>query len=113
MYDIISAMAERIKNPILIKKTSQALDMQNKGRYSDAIALYKSIILSVDDKYSFDKSELYRNLGNCYWGLEDWDSAAQAYEATLKYYTNNASIYNMLGFMYFFLTFHILKSNLT
>lgn len=95
-------MVERIKNPILLKRLSQASDYYNKGRYRDAISVYKSLLLSVDDKYTYDKSELYRNLGNCYWMLQDWDSAAIAYEGTLKYYTNNASIYNTLGYLYYF-----------
>ena len=95
-------MEERVKQPNIIKKISKALDLQNKKRYSEAIALYKSLIVAVSDKYKYDKSELYRNLGNCYWGLEDMDSAASAYESTLKYYTNNASIYNTLGYIYYF-----------
>mgnify|MGYP003294988929 CR=1 FL=1 len=41
-------------------------------------------------------------IGNAHYAKQDYDNAIPAYEKTLDYYDNNDSIYNILGYMYFY-----------
>ena len=54
------------------------------GNYADAISLYDSIISN-----SLESSELYYNLGNCYYKTQDWANAIWHYEKSLKLNSNN------------------------
>jgi tetratricopeptide (TPR) repeat protein len=52
--------------------------------YSEAISLYDSIILN-----GLESTELYYNLGNCYYKIQDWANAIWHYEKSLKLNTTN------------------------
>ena len=52
--------------------------------YSEAISLYDSIILK-----GLESTELYYNLGNCYYKIQDWANAIWHYEKSLKLNSNN------------------------
>ncbi|MBP3924295.1 hypothetical protein J6E39_03540 [bacterium] len=93
---------KRIKSEKILAQLAQADEYYSKRQYNEAIDIYKSLEDKIDDSYRYDKCELYRKMGNNYYAMPDYDNAIIAYEKTLKYYNNNASIYNMLGFMYFY-----------
>ncbi len=54
------------------------------GNYSTAIILYDSIISG-----GLQSSELFYNLGNCYYKTQDWANAIWHYEKSLKLNTKN------------------------
>ena len=93
---------KRIKSEKILKQIQTASDLFKKRKFSESISTYKPLLNIVDDSYKYDKTEIYRALGNNYYYLKDYDNAIWAYENTLRFYTNNASIYNMLGFLYFY-----------
>ena len=62
------------ENPLFIEANQQ----YNKGNYSFAISLYDSII-----KNNLESSEIYYNLGNCYYKIQDWANAIWHYEKSL------------------------------
>ena len=62
----------------------QANEEYNKGNYSKAITLYDSIISN-----NLESSELYYNLGNCYYKTQDWANTVWHYEKSLKLNPNN------------------------
>ena len=57
----------------------KANELYSKEGYNDAILLYDSIILS-----GLESSELYYNLGNCYYKTSDWANSIWHYEKSLK-----------------------------
>lgn len=93
---------KRIKSESILKQIKLADEYFNKREFDKSIDILNELIPKVDDSYSFDKCELYRKLGNNYYYKNDYDNSIPAYENTLRFYNNNASIYNMLGFMYFY-----------
>ena len=62
----------------------QANEEYNKGNYAKAITLYDSIISN-----NLESSELYYNLGNCYYKTQDWANTVWYYEKSLKLNPNN------------------------
>ena len=62
----------------------QANEEYNKGNYTKAITLYDSIISN-----NLESSELYYNLGNCYYKTQDWANTVWYYEKSLKLNPNN------------------------
>jgi len=69
----------------------QANEEYNKGNYTKAITLYDSIISN-----NLESSELYYNLGNCYYKTQDWANTVWHYEKSLKLNPNNYNaIYNL------------------
>lgn len=93
---------KRVTSEKIISQIKTASDLFNKRLFDESIEVYKQLLEQVDDYYAYDKCEIYRCLGNCYYYLKDYDNAIWAYENTLRFFTNNGSIYNMLGFMYFY-----------
>lgn len=93
---------KRIKSEKILAQFALADEYYSKQQYNEAIEIYKTLENKIDNTYRYDKCELYRKMGNNYYAIPDYDNAIIAYEKTLKYYNNNASIYNLLGFMYFY-----------
>ncbi len=93
---------KRVEDTSILEKIKQADELYSNNQLNEAILLYQELINEVDDSYSYDKCELYRKLGNSYYYLPDYDKAIVAYENTLRFYQNNGSIYNILGYMYFY-----------
>ena len=58
--------------------------------YSLAISLYDSIL-----KSGSESSELYYNLGNCYYKTNDWANAIWHYEKSLQLNNNEKTIHNL------------------
>jgi len=58
--------------------------------YSAAISLYDSILTS-----GLESSELYYNLGNCYYKTNDWANAIWHYEKSLQLNNNEKIIHNL------------------
>ena len=69
----------------------QANEEYNKGNYTKAITLYDSIISN-----NLESSELYYNLGNCYYKTQDWANTVWYYEKSLKLNPNNYNAINNL-----------------
>lgn len=93
---------KRLTSETLLTKIKLADALYSERKYPQAIDILQELATKIDNSYTFDKSEVYRKLGNNYYALQDFDNAIIAYENTLLYYDNNASIYNMLGYMYFY-----------
>ena len=68
----------------------EANEQYNKQNYDSAILLYDSIISN-----GFESSELYYNLGNCYYKTEDWAHAIWNYEKSLSLKKNINTIENL------------------
>jgi tetratricopeptide (TPR) repeat protein len=62
----------------------QANEEYKNGNYLVSISLYDSIISN-----ELQSSELFYNLGNCYYKTQDWANAIWHYEKSLKLNTNN------------------------
>lgn len=60
--------------------------------YTSAITIYDSIISN-----GFESSELFYNLGNCYYKKEDWANTIWHYEKSLKLNPNNKDAAYNLG----------------
>ena len=60
------------------------------GDYLAAIALYDSILIN-----QMESSELYYNLGNCYYKTQDWANAIWHYEKSLQLKKNEKTIQNL------------------
>ena len=69
----------------------QANEEYNKGNYTKAITLYDSIISN-----NLESSELYYNLGNCYYKTQDWANTVWHYEKSLKLNPNNLNVIHNL-----------------
>jgi tetratricopeptide (TPR) repeat protein len=62
----------------------------NNSDYISAITLYDSILT-----IGLESSELYYNLGNCYYKSEDWANTIWYYEKSLKLEKNHKTIQNL------------------
>ena len=62
----------------------QANNKYSKGSYEGAISLYDSILSS-----GLESSELFYNIGNCYYKQKDWANAIWHYEKSLKLNSKN------------------------
>ena len=60
------------------------------GNYSIAISLYDSILIN-----QMESSELYYNLGNCYYKTQDWANAIWHYEKSLQLKRNEKTLQNL------------------
>lgn len=89
-------------NNIVKVKLKYATELYNEGQYDESIKVLQELIPEVDDSQKFEKSEIFRLIGNAHYAKQDYDNAIPAYEKTLDYYDNNDSIYNILGYMYFY-----------
>ena len=74
-----------------------------KTDYSGAIKLLYPLIDIAKNLDIKEQYQLYKSIGYNYYKLNDYDNAIWAYEQTLQYKTNDSYIYNMLGYMYFYL----------
>lgn len=72
---------------------NKANDAYANGNYKEAQRLYQSIL--KEDKIS---SELFYNIGNTYYKMEDISNSIYYYEKALKLDPNNADIKNNLAF---------------
>ena len=74
--------------------SEQVFELANKQyvneNYSLAISLYDSIITT-----GLESSELYYNLGNCYYKTNDWANAIWNYEKSLQLKHNEKTIHNL------------------
>lgn len=93
---------KRLTSPKLLDKIKYADSLYQQKRFEEAIEELLPLVKMVDNSYAYNKCEIYRKLGNNYYALNDWDNAIWAYEQTLRFYTNNASVFNMLGYMLFY-----------
>jgi len=71
----------------LFEKANKAY---NNSDYTSAITLYDSILT-----IGLESSELYYNLGNCYYKAQDWAYAIWHYEKSLKLEKNDKTIQNL------------------
>lgn len=71
----------------LFEKANKAY---NNSDYTSAITLYDSILTK-----GLESSELYYNLGNCYYKAQDWVNAIWHYEKSLKLDKNYKTIQNL------------------
>ena len=71
----------------------QANDLYNSGYYKEAIDRYDSILEA--DQHS---AELYFNLANCYYKLNEIGPSIFYYEKALKLAPNDSDILNNLGY---------------
>ena len=71
----------------LFEKANKAY---NNSDYTSAITLYDSILT-----IGLESSELYYNLGNCYYKAQDWANAIWHYEKSLKLEKNDKTIQNL------------------
>ena len=60
------------------------------GNYSNAISLYDSILIN-----QMESSELYYNIGNCYYKKQDWANAIWYYEKSLQLKRNKKTLQNL------------------
>ncbi len=59
---------------------NKANELYAQAKYDNAIILYDSIL-----KKGLESSELYNNLGNCYFKKQEWANAIWHFEKSLKY----------------------------
>jgi len=71
----------------------QANDLYNSGYYKEAIGRYDSILAS-----NLHSAELYFNLANCYYKLNEIGPSIFYYEKALQLSPNDADILNNLGY---------------
>lgn len=83
-----------------INKSAEAAYEQSD--FARAIHLYNQVIQSLPLSEAFEHAELWRKMGNAYFGLEDWDNCRICYENSLIYYQDNDSIYAILGWLYYY-----------
>ena len=96
IFDKLSSMSDNKS------KTEYANELYSQKKYNEAISIYQELIPITDDSQWYEKCELYRMIGNAYYALQDFDNAIIAYEHTLNYSTTNDSIYNILGYLYYY-----------
>ena len=70
---------------------TQANNQYANGGYESAISLYNSILSS-----GLESSELFYNLGNCYYKQQDWANAIWYYEKSIKLNANNKNVLHNL-----------------
>ncbi|GAB2025764.1 hypothetical protein OfM1_18360 [Lactovum odontotermitis] len=76
--------------------------MGDKKRSNErAIEIYQLLFSYIDDSFAWDKSELYRKIGNCYYAMGDRDHARINLEKTLNYSTTNAAVYKRLASIFY------------
>ena len=84
----------------ILSKIALADLKTNQEEYKEVIEIYKNIIENSTD--SSHLVNVYNKLGNIYYKINDFDNAIQSFEKVLNYCSNNANIYNMLGYLYFY-----------
>ena len=72
---------------------TEANELYNEGKYSEAITYYNKII-----KSEFHSAELYYNLANTYYKLDSIPSSVYYYEKALKLNPNDKDIIDNLKF---------------
>ena len=95
-------MQKRLTDQSLLDVIASADGLYKESRFDEAINLYKQVLLSLDETFAFDRCELYRKIGNCYYAQKNNDGARRAYEKTLDYCTTNGSIYAILAYLYYY-----------
>ena len=70
---------------------NQANELYSKQKYNEAIVLYDSILTT-----GMESSELYYNLGNCYFKNQDWANTIWNYEKSLKLKSNKKTLQNLI-----------------
>lgn len=74
----------------------RALELDNEGQYEEAINLLK---LAIVQDNSWDT--LYRNLGNLYYLIDEYDEALENYNILLSINPNYTNIYNYIASAYY------------
>lgn len=95
-------LKKRLTYKPLLDKIAQGDELSRNSKYEEAVAVYKEVLSELDNTFQYDTCELYRKIGNAYYNLKNRDLAADAYEKTLDYCTTNASIYHILGFLFYY-----------
>ena len=72
----------------------------NQGQYDEALDLYEALLKKTED--SLQIANIYNKIANIYYNKKDFNNAILGYENLLKYRNGNASIFNMLGYLYFY-----------
>ena len=98
----MQANTKRVKSEKILEQIQLADKYFSERKFKNALEILEPLLQIVDNSYRYDKSEIFRKIGNSYYYLKDFDNAIWAYEQTLKFFENNASIFNILGFMYFY-----------
>lgn len=71
---------------------NEANKQYSEEKYLAALSIYDSIISN-----KLESSELYHNLGNCYYKLKDWPHAIWYYKKSLSLNPNNKEAYHNLA----------------
>ena len=93
---------KKLQNEELLAKIHFADSLVKEKSYTDAITVYKEVLAKIENRkdLAWDITEINRKIGDCYWFLKDNKNAIEYYENTLKFYTNNRSIYEVLSGLY-------------
>ena len=75
--------------------------LYSKGDYETVIKMFKYLLYNVPDDRK-EKAEILRIFANSYYHLKDFESAIPLYENYLNFCDYNDSVYNMLGYLYFY-----------
>lgn len=89
-------LISQLKENSRVQSYQQAIDLQSKGNYKEAIEGYKKVI--ADGKAD---SDLYFNMASSYQALNDIDNAISAYEKSIELDKNNSSSLYYLGTAYY------------
>ena len=80
-----------------------ANELCSKSDYAGAIKLLYPLINNAKNISREQQYQLYKSIGYNYYKLNDFSNAISAYEQTLSCHVNEAYIYNMLGYLYFYI----------
>ena len=80
-----------------------AKELCSKANYTGAIELLYPLINYAKNIGKDESYQLYKSIGYNYYKLKDFNNAIWAYEQALQFYSNDSYVYNVLGFMYFYI----------
>lgn len=102
MMNEYERLQKRLTDQSLLDVIASADELYKARRFDEAINLYNKVLSHLDESFAFDRCELYRKIGNCYYAQKNNDGARRAYEKTLDYCTTNGSIYAILAYLYYY-----------
>lgn len=102
MMNEYERLQKRLTSQPLLDIIASADKLYKESRFDEAISMYNNVLVQLDESFAFDRCELYRKIGNCYYAQQNKDGARRAYEKTLDYCTTNGSIYAILAYLYYY-----------
>ena len=102
MMNEYERLQKRLTSQPLLDIIASADNLYKESRFDEAISMYNNVLVQLDESFAFDRCELYRKIGNCYYAQQNKDGARRAYEKTLDYCTTNGSIYAILAYLYYY-----------